>query len=176
MNIDQCFAEALSPPSCTQLCLTWVDVYGLVSRNADTLKRLNDAERTLRDRKEKAYINLDVSNEEREKGNQVCVCFVRTYPSRPLLALSCLWPLDHSFQVKLCAFDPESRSCLSGPPLWLKSLDHAQMQPLQSLCITPRLACSDATAAILVYNPRISSFFSEGTCCRRSRTRTTRRP
>ena len=40
-------------------------------RNADTLKRLNDLERRIKDQKEQAYINLDKSNEGREKGNQV---------------------------------------------------------------------------------------------------------
>lgn len=41
-------------------------------RNADTLKRLNEAEKLLKEQQTKAYINLDISNEEREKGNQVC--------------------------------------------------------------------------------------------------------
>ena len=38
-------------------------------RNADTLKRLNDAEKELKDRKEEEYINLDLCNEEKDKGN-----------------------------------------------------------------------------------------------------------
>lgn len=40
-------------------------------RNADTLKRLNDTEKKLKEKKEQEYVNLDLSNEEREKGNQV---------------------------------------------------------------------------------------------------------
>jgi len=32
---------------------------------------LNDTEKLLRDRREKAYISLDKSNEEKENGNQV---------------------------------------------------------------------------------------------------------
>ena len=43
----------------------------LACRNADTLKRLNDTERALKEQREKAYVNLDLSNEEKEKGNQV---------------------------------------------------------------------------------------------------------
>lgn len=42
-----------------------------VCRNADTLKRLQDTERLQKEQTEAAYINLDVSNEEKEKGNQV---------------------------------------------------------------------------------------------------------
>jgi len=40
-------------------------------RNADTLKRLQDTEKLLKERTEEAYVNLDLSNEEKEKGNQV---------------------------------------------------------------------------------------------------------
>ncbi len=40
-------------------------------RNADTLKRLQDTEKKLKEKREAEYINLDLSNEEREKGNQV---------------------------------------------------------------------------------------------------------
>ena len=40
-------------------------------RNADTLKKLQETEKLLKERTEAAYVNLDVSNEEREKGNQV---------------------------------------------------------------------------------------------------------
>ena len=40
-------------------------------RNADTLKKLQETEKLLKDRTEAAYVNLNVSNEEREKGNQV---------------------------------------------------------------------------------------------------------
>eukprot|EP00884_Botryococcus_braunii_P003465 jgi/Botrbrau1/13119/Bobra.0187s0076.1 len=39
-------------------------------RNADTLKRLNETEKKLKEKREREYINLDISNEEREKGNQ----------------------------------------------------------------------------------------------------------
>lgn len=39
-------------------------------RNADTLKRLQDTEKLLKERTEEAYVNLDLSNEEKEKGNQ----------------------------------------------------------------------------------------------------------
>lgn len=40
-------------------------------RNADTLKRLNDTQKKWKEKKEQEYVNLDLSNEEREKGNQV---------------------------------------------------------------------------------------------------------
>lgn len=40
-------------------------------RNADTLKKLQETEKLLKERTEAAYVNLDISNEEREKGNQV---------------------------------------------------------------------------------------------------------
>lgn len=39
-------------------------------RNADTLKRLQDTERQLKEQTEAAYVNLDVSNEEKEQGNK----------------------------------------------------------------------------------------------------------
>ena len=45
-----------------------------VCRNADTLKRLQDTERKLKEQQTKAYISMDVSNEEREKGNKVSGC------------------------------------------------------------------------------------------------------
>ena len=35
------------------------------------MKRLQDTEKLLKDRTEEAYVNLDLSNEEKEKGNQV---------------------------------------------------------------------------------------------------------
>lgn len=38
-------------------------------RNADTLKRLNDTERALKEMKEKAYINMELSAEEKDMGN-----------------------------------------------------------------------------------------------------------
>ena len=41
-------------------------------RNPDTLKKLNETEKALKQRKEQEYINVDLSNEEREKGNQAC--------------------------------------------------------------------------------------------------------
>ena len=40
-------------------------------RNPDTLKKLNDTEKQLKDKREKDYINMDLCAEEREKGNQV---------------------------------------------------------------------------------------------------------
>ncbi len=40
-------------------------------RNADTLKRLQETEKKLKEQQTKAYISMDISNEEREKGNQV---------------------------------------------------------------------------------------------------------
>ena len=40
-------------------------------RNADTLKRLQDTEKLQKEQTESAYVNLDISNEEKEKGNQV---------------------------------------------------------------------------------------------------------
>ena len=43
-------------------------------RNADTLKRLQETEKKLKEQQTKAYISMDISNEEREKGNQVCIC------------------------------------------------------------------------------------------------------
>lgn len=39
-------------------------------RNPDALKKLNDAEKLLREKREQSYIDMDKSNEEREKGNQ----------------------------------------------------------------------------------------------------------
>ncbi|KAK9903222.1 hypothetical protein WJX75_000014 [Coccomyxa subellipsoidea] len=39
-------------------------------RNADTLKRLQEAEKKLKEQQIKAYIDLDLSNKEREAGNQ----------------------------------------------------------------------------------------------------------
>ncbi|CAL5222224.1 g4557 [Coccomyxa viridis] len=39
-------------------------------RNADTLKRLQETEKKLKEQQTKAYISMDISNEEREKGNQ----------------------------------------------------------------------------------------------------------
>ena len=39
-------------------------------RNPDTLKKLNDAEKALRDRKELEYIDMDLSNQEKELGGQ----------------------------------------------------------------------------------------------------------
>ena len=47
------------------------DLVLYMRRNADTLKRLQDTEKLLKERTEEAYVNLDVSNEEKEKGNQV---------------------------------------------------------------------------------------------------------
>ena len=38
-------------------------------RNADTLKRLNEAEKALKDKSESDYINMDLCGEEKEKGN-----------------------------------------------------------------------------------------------------------
>ena len=40
-------------------------------RNPETLKRLNETERKMKEKKLQDYINMDLSNEEREKGNQV---------------------------------------------------------------------------------------------------------
>jgi stress-induced-phosphoprotein 1 len=39
-------------------------------RNPDTLKRLNETEKQLKQKKEQEYINMDLSNQEKEKGNQ----------------------------------------------------------------------------------------------------------
>ncbi|KAF5831022.1 hypothetical protein DUNSADRAFT_13691 [Dunaliella salina] len=39
-------------------------------RNADTLKKLNDTEKIIKERKEQAYINMDLCNQERDKGNE----------------------------------------------------------------------------------------------------------
>ena len=44
---------------------------GLPCRNAGTLKRLQETEKKLKEQQTKAYISMDISNEEREKGNQV---------------------------------------------------------------------------------------------------------
>ena len=40
-------------------------------RNADTLKRLQEAEKKLKEAQTKAYISMDISNQEREQGNKV---------------------------------------------------------------------------------------------------------
>lgn len=47
-------------------------------RNADTLKRLNDTEKEIKTRAEQAYLNPEIAEEERQKGNQ---CFKdQNYP------------------------------------------------------------------------------------------------
>ena len=52
--------------------MLWVQALSCcVHRNADTLKRLNDTERKLKDQKEHAYIDLEQCEKERESGNQV---------------------------------------------------------------------------------------------------------
>mmetsp|Transcript_40369 Transcript_40369/g.89645 ORF Transcript_40369/g.89645 Transcript_40369/m.89645 type:complete len:579 (+) Transcript_40369:115-1851(+) len=38
-------------------------------RNADTLKKLNDAEKMLKEKREREYINMDLCNESKDKGN-----------------------------------------------------------------------------------------------------------
>lgn len=47
-------------------------------RNPETLKRLQETEKQLKEQTEAAYVDLDISNEEKEKGNQVNQhgCFV----------------------------------------------------------------------------------------------------
>ncbi len=47
---------------------------GCLCRNADTLKRLQETEKKLKEQQTKAYISMDISNGEREKGNQVFDC------------------------------------------------------------------------------------------------------
>lgn len=47
---------------------------GCARRNADTLKRLQETEKKLKEQQTKAYISMDISNEEREMGNRVCGC------------------------------------------------------------------------------------------------------
>lgn len=51
-----------------------IDILLLVYRNPDTLKRRNDTEKRLKERRDNDYINLDLSNEEREKGNEASAC------------------------------------------------------------------------------------------------------
>ena len=43
----------------------------MLRRNADTLKRLNDTEKALKQQQDTAYVNMDVALEERNKGNEV---------------------------------------------------------------------------------------------------------
>ncbi len=43
----------------------------MLRRNADTLKRLQEAEKKLKEAQTKAYISMDISNQEREQGNKV---------------------------------------------------------------------------------------------------------
>jgi stress-induced-phosphoprotein 1 len=38
-------------------------------RNADTLKRLQETEKAVREAAQAAYIDLDISSQEKEKGN-----------------------------------------------------------------------------------------------------------
>lgn len=71
------------------------------SRNADTLKRLQDTERLQKEQAEAAYVNLDVSNEEKEKGNQVCLYLTRP---RLLLGCYCLLALQLGVLDTSCAF------------------------------------------------------------------------
>ena len=40
-------------------------------RNADTLKLLHETEKKLKQQTEQAYVNMDLSTQEREKGNKV---------------------------------------------------------------------------------------------------------
>lgn len=40
------------------------------SRNADTLKRLQETERALKETQQAAYVDLDISSAEKEKGNE----------------------------------------------------------------------------------------------------------
>ena len=40
-------------------------------RNADTLKRLNDTEKALKEQVANAYVNMDLATAERNKGNEV---------------------------------------------------------------------------------------------------------
>lgn len=44
---------------------------GLMCRNADTLKLLNETEKKLKQQQTEAYIDLDKAAEEREAGNKV---------------------------------------------------------------------------------------------------------
>ena len=39
-------------------------------RNADTLKRLHDTERALKESREAEYVDLEQSNAEKDKGNE----------------------------------------------------------------------------------------------------------
>merc|ERR1712100_915742 len=51
-----------------------IEVYGkslMEHRNADTLKRLNETERELKERKKKAYLDPAKADEAREKGNEL---------------------------------------------------------------------------------------------------------
>lgn len=55
------------PPSWRQQVFP---LHPLPYSNADTLKRLHEAERVLKERNEAAYVDLDACNTEREAGNE----------------------------------------------------------------------------------------------------------
>ncbi len=77
-------------------------------RNADTLKRLQETEKKLKEQQTKAYISMDISNEEREKGNQVCkslICcrLTRIFRAFRFLWVSCVTAIgDHAWSAMLC--------------------------------------------------------------------------
>lgn len=68
-----CFPSSLNRSALVTFVRPEIKGAILAYRNADTLKRLNETERKLKDQKEQAYISLEISNEERENGNQVRV-------------------------------------------------------------------------------------------------------
>lgn len=71
-------------------------------RNADTLKRLQDTERLQKEQTEAAYINLDVSNEEKEKGNQVFPLLKTLDIKRFCLFWSLLQPISSLVLLPAC--------------------------------------------------------------------------
>ena len=84
-----------------------------VCRNADTLKRLQDTEKLQKEQTEAAYVNLDISNEEKEKGNQVrllvCLLFLCMWLSQVRSLAILLRPLmyysQHAVLQSLCVWE-----------------------------------------------------------------------
>jgi len=76
-------------------------------RNADTLKKLNECEKTIKEQREQAYINMDLSNEEKVCALQsvcVCVCVPRVGVNNGWKALV----------PALAACCPQPSTCLAG--------------------------------------------------------------
>lgn len=73
-------------------------------RNADTLKRLHEAEKKLKEQQTQAYINIDLSNKERELGNQVDASspYLLVFRAIPLICgpMGRFWVDSHCSQIE----------------------------------------------------------------------------